>query len=149
MEVVHLSKGMQFEVSLNALKDKKFTTTLTQVAPKAQENKEHKENQSIKFDIEGKLAIKPADKGSIRVGYTAMAVIVLEQANDVLAIPEKCLRPNPEAAAGAADGFFVWVYENSQKVKKPIKLGVSDGIHVEIKEGLTENDQVIVADDTH
>ncbi len=146
MEVAHLSKGMQFEVSLNALKDKKFTTTLTQVAPKANKNEE---NQSIKFDIEGKLAIEPADKGSIRVGYTAMAAIVLEQAKDVLAIPEKCLRPNPEAAAGEADSFFVWVYENSQKVKKPIKLGVSDGIHVAIKEGLTENDQVIVADDTH
>lgn len=146
MEVSHLRKGMQFEVSLTAIKDKKFTTTLTKVAPKASGNKD---NRSVKFDIEGKLAIKPEDKGSIRVGYTAMADIVIEQAKDVLAIPEKCLHQDPKAAAGEVDGSFVWVYENGQKIKKPVQLGVSDGIHVEVKEGLTENDQVIVADDTH
>ncbi|MEM9417017.1 MAG: efflux RND transporter periplasmic adaptor subunit, partial [Bacteroidota bacterium] len=146
MEVAHLRKGMQFEVSLTAIKDKKFTTTLTKVAPKASGNKE---NRSVKFDIEGKLAIKPEDKGSIRAGYTAMADIVLEEAKDVLAIPEKCLHQDASATTEKDDNSFVWVYENNQKVKKPIQLGVSDGIHVEVKEGLTENDQVIVADDTH
>lgn len=144
IEVAHLHKGMQFDVSLIAIKDKKFTTTLTKVAPKASGNKE---NQSVKFDIEGKLVIKPEDKGSIRAGYTAMADIVLEQAKDVLAIPEKCLQQDPEVEKEAS--VFVWVHEDGQKIKKLVKLGVSDGIHVEIKKGLTENDQVIVADDTH
>lgn len=144
IEVAHLRKGMQFEVSLTAIKDKRFTTTITKVAPKASGNKE---NRSVKFDIEGQLVIKPEDKGSIRVGYTAMADIVLEQAKDVLAIPEKCLQQDPEAEKEAS--IFVWVHEDGQKIKKPVKLGVSDGIHVEVKEGLTENDQVIVADDTH
>lgn len=145
MEVAHLRKGMQFDVSLTAIKDKKFATTLTKVAPKASGNER---NSSVKFDIEGKLTIKPEDKGHIRAGYTAMADIVLEQAKDVLAIPEKCLQQEPKAAT-EENSAFVWVYENSKKVKKHVKLGVSDGIHVEVKEGLTAKDQVIVADDTH
>ncbi|MEL6607163.1 MAG: efflux RND transporter periplasmic adaptor subunit [Bacteroidota bacterium] len=116
MEVAHLRKGMQFEISLNAIKDKRFTTTLTKVAPKANGNQENKrfqqENQGIKFDIEGQLTIKRADKRSIRAGYTATADVVLEQAKDVLAIPEKCLHQDTqEATEKKDDAFFVWIYE--------------------------------------
>ena len=155
MEVAYLRKGMEFEVSLNAIKGKKFTTTLAKVAPKA--TKTEKE-ESIKFAIEGTVKIDPTDQASIRAGYTAMADIVLEQATDVLAIKEKCLHqetssePSPSTQEGVQKkepGVFVWVYENGQKVKKSIQLGVSDGIYVEVKEGLTENDQVIVEDDSH
>lgn len=86
-----------------------------------------------------------------------MADIVLEQAINVLAIKERCLpkneapsqSPKTQEDAQEANTSFVWVYENNQKVKKPVKLGISNGIYVEVKEGLTESDQVIVEDDSH
>ena len=154
MEVAYLHKGMAFEVSLTAIQGKKFPTILTKVAPKAIKAEQ---NESIKFAIEGIVQLEQEDKPTIRAGYTALADIVLEQALDVLAIKEKCLHkaetstqaPKTQAAAQAENGCFVWVYENNQQVKKPVRLGVSNGIYVEVKEGLTANDQVIVKDDSH
>ncbi len=150
MDVGYLSEGMTFEISLNAIKGKKFQTTLTKLAPKAIESRGE---ESIKFAIEGKVQLKKEDIVAIRAGYTAMADIILEKATDVLAIKEKCLHvEDPSTQAHMLEGeearkdntTFVWVYENNQKVKKSVKLGISDGIYVEVKEGLTENDQVII-----
>ena len=154
MDVAHLSKGLEFDISLNAIKGKKFSTTLTKVAPKAIKAEQ---NESIKFAIEGIVKLTQEDKPIIRAGYTAMADIVLEQAINVLAIKERCLpkneapsqSPKTQEDAQEANTSFVWVYENNQKVKKPVKLGISNGIYVEVKEGLTESDQVIVEDDSH
>ena len=150
MDVAYLRKGMAFEVSLTAIHGKKFPTILTKVAPKAIKAEK---NESIKFAIEGIVQLEQEDKPTIRAGYTAMADIVLEQAVDVLAIKEKCLHKAETSTQApktqAENGFFVWVYENNQQVKKPVRLGVSNGIYVEVKEGLTANDQVIVKDDSH
>ena len=154
MDVAYLRKGMAFEVSLNAIQGKKFPTILTKVAPKAIKAEK---SESIKFAIEGIVQLEQEDKPIIRAGYTAMADIVLEQALDVLAIKEKCLHkadtstqaPKAQEEGQEENGSFVWVYENNQQVKKPVRLGVSNGIYIEVKEGLTANDQVIVADDSH
>jgi HlyD family secretion protein len=161
MDVAHLYTGMQFEVSLIAIKGKKFLTTLTKLAPKAIEAKQGQSSrgdESVKFAIEGRVQISEDDRAVIRSGYTAMADIVLEKAIDVLAIKEKSVHTEedistqkpttPEAAQGGSKPF-VWIYENKKKVKKYIELGVSDGIYVEVKQSLTANDQVIMEDDSH
>jgi len=154
MDVVQLRPGMQFEVSLLAFEGKKFPTTLTKIAPKAIESDR---NSSIKFEIEGTVQIAKEKKANIRAGYTAIADIILEQAIHVLAIQEKYVHSvDADTQASTtlekvqeANNCFVWVYENKQKVKKPVELGISDGIYVEIKKGLTAGDQVIIADDSY
>ena len=143
MEVGYLHPGMQFEVSLMAIQGKKFPATLTKIAPKALASEG---DQSIKFAIEGTVQISIEDKGSMRAGYTATADIVLKEAIDVLAIKEKCVHTE-EMPEGSTS--FVWVYETNKKVKKRVVLGISDGIYVEAKEGLTANDQVMMEDDSH
>ncbi len=143
MEVAYLHPGMQCEVSLVAMKGKKLLATLTKVAPKALESAD---GTSIKFAIEGKVQINMEDKESIKAGYTATADIVLDKAINVLAIKEQYV--HTEEAPGE-NVPFVWVYENNKKVKKHVELGVSDGIYVEIKKGLTANDQVMTEDDSH
>lgn len=134
MDVAYLSKGMQFDIIVHAAKGKKIPVTLTKVAPKSVDRKEE---AVPKFPIEGILQLKKGEQAILRSGYTAMADIILEQAMDVWAIKEKSLHKDENTS-------FVWVYENNQKVKKPVELGVSDGIYVEVKEGLTESDLVIV-----
>jgi len=155
MDVAQLHTGMQFEVSLMAIKGKKFPTTLTKVAPKALALEG---DSSAKFAIEGTVELGKEDKDHIRAGYTALADIVLEKAIDVLAIQEKWIHteedkstqePATSEATYSANSDFVWVYTNKKKVKRDVELGVSDGIYVEVKKGLTVNDQVITEDDSY
>jgi HlyD family secretion protein len=143
MEVAYLHPGMQFEVSLMAIKGKRFPATLTKIAPKALISERDK---SIKFAIEGTVQINSEDKKSMRAGYTATADIVLDKATNVLAIKEQYVHTEEISGTSAP---FVWVYENNKSVKKHVVLGVSDGIYVAIKKGLTTSDQVITADDSY
>ena len=68
------------------------------------------------------------------VGYSANAEIVLQRAQKVLAVPEGIIE-------FSGDSTFVWVMTDSipeQKFeRRQIKTGMSDGIKLEIKEGLT------------
>lgn len=155
MDVGQLYTGMQFEVSLLAVKGKKLLTTLTKISPKAIREKD---DRSIRFAIEGIIQIKTEDKAYVRAGYTAMADVVLDKAVNVLAVKEKCIHTeeeanqqvsSPSAREQGSNKYFVWVYEHNQQVKKPVELGVSDGLYVEIKQGLTTADQVIVGDDSY
>jgi HlyD family secretion protein len=143
MEVAYLRPGMQFEVSLMAVKGKKFPATLTKIAPKALASEGDK---SIRFAIEGTVHINSKDKKSMRAGYTATADIVLDKAINVLAIKEQYVYTEGTSGASAP---FVWVYENNKSVKKHVELGISDGVYVAITQGLTASDQVITADDSH
>jgi HlyD family secretion protein len=154
MDVGHLYQGMQFEVSLMAMKEKKFPTILTKVAPKALK---YRDEGSIKFAVEGTVQLDHRDKMNIRTGYTATADVILARVCDVLAIEEAWVHQEnasmqastkPEAAQGGGT-FFVWIHENNKKVKKYVELGISDGIYVEVKGGLTANDQVITVDDSY
>lgn len=152
MDVPHLHKGMQFDISLNALPGKTFRTTLTQIAPKAIGSKNSKEKSSVKFAIKGTIQISPQDKAALRAGYTAMADIVLAQAQDVLAVKEQWVKTTTQSVEKGQQEEtvdYVWVAENGKPVKRPVKLGVSDGIYVEIKEGLAITDQIITAHDKH
>ncbi|MEL7065662.1 MAG: efflux RND transporter periplasmic adaptor subunit, partial [Bacteroidota bacterium] len=152
MEVAYLYPGMQFDAALNAIQGKKFPVTLTRVAPKpVADSWASTQGKSVKFAIEGEVQLKKEDRAIIRAGYTATADVVLEKAVDVLAIREQWLHTeaSPGEEALENDTAFVWVYENKQKMKKPVQLGVSNGIYVEVKAGLTENDQVITVDDSY
>ena len=154
MDVAHLYQGMQFEVSLMAMKEKKFLTILTKVAPKALK---YRDEGSIKFAVEGTIQLDHRDRMNIRAGYTATAEVILAKVCDVLAVEEAWVHQEnasmqvsttPEAAQGRGT-FFVWTHKNNKKAKKYVELGISDGIYVEVKGGLTANDKVITADDSH
>ena len=72
-------------------------------------------------------------------GYSANAEIVLQRAQKVLAVPEGIIE-------FSGDSTFVWVMTDSipeQKFeRRQIKTGMSDGIKLEIKEGLTGKEKV-------
>mmetsp|Transcript_10535 Transcript_10535/g.24459 ORF Transcript_10535/g.24459 Transcript_10535/m.24459 type:complete len:86 (+) Transcript_10535:490-747(+) len=85
-----------------------------------------------------------------------MADIVLEKAVNVLAVQEQYVHTEDAPVSTLSKKmqeedacYFVWVYENNKKVKRFVDLGISDGIYVEIKQGLTTEDQVIIADDSN
>ena len=123
-EVGSLSEGMPVIITIGALQDYSFDATLEYIAPKAVEN-----NGTNQFEIKAAVVV-PEDQ-TIRSGYSANAEIVLQEAAQVLSVPESALE-------FAGDSTFVYVKgEGGEYVRVPVKPGLSDGLRIEIKEGLS------------
>lgn len=130
-EVGRIHVGMPMDITIGALQDMKFRAVLEYISPKGAE-----ENGAIMFQM--KAAIEIPDTMSIRAGYSANADILLAQAADVLTIPESCI-------TFLNDTSFVYklITEEPQEFEKhPVVLGMSDGIKIEVKEGLSEGERI-------
>ena len=140
-EVGQLVNNMPMKITIGALQDLKFDANLEYVSPKAVES-----NGANQFEI--KAAVKLADGGQIRSGYSANAEIVLAKADKVLSVPESAIE-------FSGDSTFVYVIKGDGKNKTyertQVTTGLSDGVNIEIKKGITEKDVVrgpeIVSDD--
>ena len=130
-EVGKLKVGMPLKVSLGAISDKEFDARLRFIAPKGLE-----ESGAVKFKIEGDVTVE--DDFVIRAGYSANASLILDRKENILVLPEALLQFDK-----ATDKPYVEVEIGEQKFeRRENKIGISDGINVEILEGLTETDKV-------
>lgn len=126
-EVGSIKEGMALNVTVGAIKDLVFPARLEYISPKSTE-----ENGAVLFEI--KAAVEIPDNVFVRAGYSANAEIVLEKAENVMAVPE--------SVVVFEDGEpKVYVYTGGEHDKQQFKcrtvtLGLSDGIFVEIKDGL-------------
>ena len=131
-EVGRIHEGMPVKLTIGALQNFTFDAELEYISPKGVE-----ENGANQFEI--KAAVHAPDSVQIRSGYSANAEIVLQRAQKVLAVPEGIIE-------FSGDSTFVWVMTDSipeQKFeRRQIKTGMSDGIKLEIKEGLTGKEKV-------
>ncbi|MBN1821231.1 MAG: efflux RND transporter periplasmic adaptor subunit [Prolixibacteraceae bacterium] len=129
-EVGKISEGMPIELEIGAIDKEKFAAVLEYIAPKGVE-----ENGAIQFEIKANVQLKEGQ--FIRAGYSANANIVLERKDSVLVIPEGLLKFEDDSAYVEVETTQPQVFE-----KKMVKTGLSDGINIEIKEGLTLQDKV-------
>lgn len=131
-EVGRIHEGMPIKLTIGALQNMKFDAKLEYISPKGVE-----ENGANLFQI--KAAIKPASGVTIRSGYSANAEIVLGRANKVLTVPESSVE-------FSGDSTFVYVLKSEKPVqkfeRKQITVGMSDGIKIEIKSGITAKSKV-------
>jgi HlyD family secretion protein len=131
-EIGRINEGMPIKLTVGAIESRTFEAVLEYVSPKGQEK-----SGAIQFEI--KAAVTIPDSVFIRAGYSANAEIVLKRADDVLTIPESAVTFN-------GDSTFVQIVkqENPKQVfeKMAIKTGLSDGIKIEVKEGLTGEDKI-------
>jgi len=96
------------------------------------------ENGAIQFEIKGTL--KKQDSVFIRVGLSANASIILARADSVLSIKEALIQFDAKTKSP-----FVEIKTGDQQFeRKDVTLGVSDGINVEIKEGVNRDDEIKV-----
>ncbi|MFD2552052.1 efflux RND transporter periplasmic adaptor subunit [Bizionia sediminis] len=132
-EVGKLEEGKDIIVVLGAINQKEFPATLTFVAPKGIE-----ENGAVQFTIKADVQVEQSTK--IRAGYSANAEIEMESKDSVMVVKEALLQFNrftekPYVEVQQEDGSFEEVY---------VELGISDGINVEITEGVSETDNIKV-----
>ena len=126
-EVGKLKEGMPVDIVVGALEDTKFVGKLERIAPKSQVK-----DGSTEFEIEA--AFHPSGQAVVRAGYSANANIVLDRRAKVLAI-------NESALLFEKDHRFVEVQTAPlQFEKREVKLGLSDGVRVEILSGIAERD---------
>lgn len=136
-EIGKIKEGLPLEIMVGAIEDRTFDASLYYIAPKAEgDDDDDSDEGAVQFQIKGKL--KNRDSTFIRSGLSANASIILDEAEGVLSIPEALVQfddktHNPYVEIKTGDQEFE---------RKDVKLGVSDGVNVEVKDGLSKNDKV-------
>ncbi|GGI56579.1 efflux RND transporter periplasmic adaptor subunit [Winogradskyella haliclonae] len=134
-EVGKIKEGLPLEITVGAIENEKFDAVLDYIAPKGVA-----ENGAIQFEIKGSLKKIDSTTTFIRAGLSANASIILEKADKVLAIKEALVQYDPETKKP-----YVEVEVGDQEFeRKAIELGISNGIFVEVKSGISETDKIKV-----
>ena len=132
-EVGKIKEKMPIEITVGALPDLKFDAVLDFIAPKG-----NLENGAIQFDIRGTLS--KLEDSSIRAGLSANASIILAKVDSVLSIKEALVQFD----ADSLEPFVEVQKEGQEFEKRYIVLGLSDGIYVEIKDGIEQDSKIKV-----
>lgn len=128
-EVGKIAEGMPLILVIGALEDVEFAATLEHISPKGAEV-----NGAVQFEIKADVVLR--EDHFIRAGYSANANIVLKKVDSVLAISESLLQFEN-------DTVFVEVETEPQVFEKRyITTGLSDGINIEVLEGLDKDDKI-------
>jgi HlyD family secretion protein len=132
-EVAKVKEGMTLRIKVGAIEKDTLEGKLEYIAPKGKEV-----DGAIQFEIKAAVVQKPGIQ--IRANYSANADIVLDEKKKVLAIREAVLqyeKDKPYVEVETAPQTFV---------HKDVKLGLSDGIKVELLDGVTQADKIKIPD---
>ena len=88
------------------------------------------------FDVE--ITLAPGSNVVLRAGYSANADIVVREKTDVLLIPERLV-----AFSDGKSTVEIPPAGEGDPVKKEIKVGLSDGMNIEVADGLQQKQQVV------
>jgi HlyD family secretion protein len=131
IDVGKLREGMAARLKVGALPEAEVLGKVAKIAPKS---KTH-EGATL-FDVEIELA--PSRAAVLRAGYSANAEIAVREKSDVLVIPERLVAFADGKATVEVPGAA-----GQPPQKREIKVGLSDGMNVEVAEGLQEKDLVV------
>jgi HlyD family secretion protein len=107
---------------------------LARIAPQATE-----EEGARLFEVE--IELDPAEEITLRAGYSATADLVIREKTDVLVIPERLVLFEDDGAK-----TFVEIPGKGPETppeKVAITTGLSDGLNIEVVEGLAEGGQIV------
>ncbi|TVZ42053.1 HlyD family secretion protein [Alteromonadaceae bacterium 2753L.S.0a.02] len=128
-EVGKIHEGMTLLLNIGAMQQDAFNATLEYISPKGVNDQ-----GTIKFEIRAAVTLR--EDRFLRAGYSANADIVLERRDQVLAINERLLQFD-------AKKTFVEL-ETAPQIfqKREIQTGLSDGIFIEVRSGVSEHDRI-------
>ncbi len=134
IDVGKLHVDLPARIKVGALPTDVVTGKVSRIAPQAQQ----KEGATL-FDIE--IELDPGTKVTLRAGYSANADLIIREKKDVLTIPERVV-------IFEDGGKKTFVELPAARPKDPpkktaVKLGISDGLNVEVAEGLSLGAKVL------
>jgi HlyD family secretion protein len=128
-EVGKIHVGMNLLLNIGAMESEPFHATLEYISPKGIDDQ-----GTIKFEIRATVTLR--DNHFLRAGYSANADIVLNRAEQVIALNERLL-------TFEGDKIFVDVETGPQVFeKREIQTGLSDGINIEVKSGIRMGESI-------
>jgi len=128
-EVGKLSEGMPVSITVGALGEEHLEGKLEYIAPKGKEKE-----GTIEFEVRAAVKLKPGVV--VRANYSANADIILDTRKGALAIEERVVTFEKGKT-------FVDVESTPQNFsRREVKLGLSDGINVEVLSGLDPGSRV-------
>jgi HlyD family secretion protein len=131
IDVGKLRESMPARIKIGALPDAKLDGTVYKISPKSKTA----EGATL-FDVE--IGLLPAEGVVLRAGYSANADIVVREKADVLLLPERLVTFSEGRATVEVPGAV-----GQEPTKREVKTGLSDGLSVEIAEGLAQGDLVV------
>ena len=140
-DIGNIKPGVKVTYSILADLNKIYETTLQSIDPGLTllTNGEYTEvvDSSEAIYYYGRLIV-PNEDGILRIGMTTQNVIYVESAENVLTVPVVAVKE-------AGDKEYVEVLTKKGVERRDITTGVSDGLNVEVKSGVSEGEKVILA----
>jgi HlyD family secretion protein len=140
IDVGRINLSQAVEIQIGALPDLKLNGKVDQISLQASNFDEDlllmgQLTADMKFKVEVLELSLPQDV-TLRSGYSAVAYILVGEAKDVLLLPERVIEFSD-------DETFVQLQKGNKAERTAVKLGLSDGVNVEILEGLKEGDKIV------
>jgi HlyD family secretion protein len=134
IDVGKLKMSLPARIKVGALPTDVVTGRVARIAPQAQQ----KDGATL-FDVE--IELDPATHVTLRAGYSANADLIIREKKDILTIPERVV-------IFEDGGKKTFVEIAPVKPKEPgkktaVRLGISDGLNVEVAEGLSLGAKVL------
>ena len=165
-DIINVATGDSATIEVDALPDKVFKGIVSEIASSAKISGQGSSDQKTDFEVK----IYVLDAGDeLRPGMTASSDIVTDIRDSALAIPIqsvavrtpeqlKPLDPEPKPATAIADdsaaqnynpgkdGFVevVFLVKEGSVEAKQVKTGIQSDTHIEIIEGLSDNDEIVI-----
>lgn len=166
-DIGQVKMGQRVEFTVDAFSESKFEGQVTEIRIQPVET-----SNVITYTV---IINAPNPEKKLLPGMTASTTIFVKELKDVLVVPGKALRFTPEQAVmeayirsvakpdahsesllagnpadqpaplNAAADYGVWIKQGEMIHRVPVKLGETDGINYELKEGLKEGDVVVVS----
>ena len=134
IDVGKLHVGLVARIKVGALPTDVVTGKVARIAPQAQQ----KDGATL-FDVE--IELDPGQKIVLRAGYSANADLIIREKKDVVTIPERLVTFED----GGKKAFVELPGKNpkDEPKKVEIKTGISDGLNIEVTEGVKKGDQLV------
>ncbi len=132
IDVGKIREGFPAELKVGAFPDQLVQGRLFRISLKSQ-----KRDNATVFEVEID-SLQVPEGAVLRAGYSANADVIVRRAVDVLVLPERVVEFRGDSVlvrlpAGAGE----------KPEERPLTLGMSDGISVEVKDGLQLGDKVL------
>ncbi|MFO7820759.1 MAG: efflux RND transporter periplasmic adaptor subunit [Lentisphaeria bacterium] len=121
-----IKAGQEVNAGMDAYPDEKFTGTVSYVAPNIMPSTR---GLLIKAEIDNQ-------NGRLRPGAFARAAVIVNRREASPYVPEDALVP-------VRDGYIVYVVNENTVNKRKIKIGLRDGVLVEIRSGLEGGETIV------
>ncbi len=130
IDVGKLYENMEAEIEIGAIPNEKVNGILKKISPKA-----HKEEGSTLFEVE--ILIEDLSETILRAGYSANADVIITKKEDILLIPERLVRIEDSVSTVEVQDTLGVI------TTREITTGLSDGIKIEVTEGLDEGELIV------